>query len=156
MPLPSPHQRQRQGSWLVALQFGLLLLLALMAAPQTWRGNWPSLSLGLAALSVALVLWTLVHNRLGNFRIHPAPKVEGRLITSGPYRLVRHPMYTAVLLGGAALAATAEPSWAWLVWTALVGVLWVKASLEETWLSEHYPPYAAYCSTSKRFIPWLL
>jgi len=156
MPSPSPHQRQRQGSWLVALQFGLLLLLALMAAPQTWRGDWPPLSLGLAALSVALVGWTLAHNRLGNFRIHPAPKVDGRLITGGPYRLVRHPMYTAVLLGGAALAGASEPVGAWLVWLALAGVLWVKASLEETWLSEHYPHYAAYCSTSKRFIPWLL
>jgi protein-S-isoprenylcysteine O-methyltransferase Ste14 len=156
MALFSPHQRQLQGSWLVALQFGLLLILAWMAAPRMWQGEWPPDSALLATLSVALAAWTLMHNRLGNFRIHPAPKVEGRLITSGPYRLVRHPMYTAVLLGGAALAEASEPVGAWLVWLALVGVLWVKASLEETWLIEHYPPYAAYCSTSKRFIPWLL
>lgn len=152
----SPHQRQRKGTVLVVLQFGLLLFLAWMAAPRAWQGEWPPVSVLLAILSVALAGWTLAHNRLGNFRIHPAPKVEGRLITSGPYRLVRHPMYTAVLLGGAALAEASEPVGAWLVWLALVGVLWVKASLEETWLSEHYPPYAAYCSTSKRFIPWLL
>jgi protein-S-isoprenylcysteine O-methyltransferase Ste14 len=152
----SPHQRQRKGTVLVVLQFGLLLFLAWMAAPRAWQGEWPPVSVLLAALSVALAAWTLVHNRLGNFNIHPAPKTNGTLITNGPYRRIRHPMYSAVLLGGAALAAAAEPSWAWLVWAALAGVLWVKASLEETWLSEHYPPYAAYCNTSKRFIPWLL
>ena len=156
MALFSPHQRQLQGTWLVALQFGLLLLLALMAAPRTLRLEWSSLSLGLAALSVALVVWTLAHNRLGNFRIHPAPQATGRLITRGPYRLIRHPMYSAVLLGAAALAEAAGPGWAWLLWAALVGVLWVKARLEETWLRERYPEYAAYVQSSRRFIPWVL
>lgn len=156
MALFSPHQRQRQGTALVILQFGLLLLLAWMAAPRTWRGEWPPVSVLLAALSVALAVWTLVYNQLGNFNIHPAPKANGTLITSGPYRRIRHPMYSAVLLGGAALAAAAEPGWAWLIWAALLGVLWIKASLEEVWLREHYPPYDAYCHSSKRFIPGVL
>jgi protein-S-isoprenylcysteine O-methyltransferase Ste14 len=150
----SPHQRQ--GTALVVLQFGLLLFLTLMAASRTLRGEWSPLSLGLAGLSVALVVWTLAHNRLGNFNIHPAPKVNGTLVTSGPYRRIRHPMYTAVMLGGAALAGAAEPAWAWLVWAALVGVLWAKARLEELWLRERYPHYAAYCQSSQRFIPWVV
>ena len=37
-------------------------------------------------------------------------KVGGKLITSGPYRHIRHPMYSAVLLGGAALACAPMPS----------------------------------------------
>ena len=156
MALASPHQRQWQGTALVVLQFGLLLLLALMAVPRTFRGEWTLPSLGLAGLSIALAIWTLAHNRLGNFNIHPAPKASGVLITSGPYRHIRHPMYSAVLLGGAALAAAAEPGWAWLLWAALLGVLWAKASLEEVWLREHYPPYDAYCQSSKRFIPGVL
>ncbi len=152
----SPQQRQRYGTLMVILQFGLLLVLAWMAVPRTLRGEWPVFSILLAGLSVAVAVWTLVHNRLGNFNIHPAPKVSGALITSGPYRMIRHPMYTAVLLGGAALAGAAGHPWAWLIWAALFAVLWAKASLEEVWLFEHYPPYAAYCQVTKRFIPWLL
>ncbi len=141
---------------MVILQFGLLLVLAWMAVPRGLRGEWPMFSVVLAGLSVAVAVWTLVHNRLGNFNIHPAPKVRGTLVTSGPYRLIRHPMYTAVLLGGAALAGAAGHTWAWLVWAALFTVLWAKASLEEAWLREHYPPYVAYRRVTTRFIPWLL
>ena len=153
MPHFSPQQRQWRGTALVVLQFGLLLLLAWMATPQTLRLAWPFSSVLLAALSIALVVWTLAHNRLGNFNIHPAPKASGALITSGPYRRIRHPMYSAVLLGGAALADAAEFGGAWLAWGALVLVLWAKASLEEVWLRERYPDYAAYCQSSRRFIP---
>lgn len=162
MTLSSTEQRQHWGAVLVVLQFGLLAVLAGLA----WQGvalgsgRWTMVRLLvlvlLLLLSVVLVAWTLAHNRLGNFRIHPAPKAEGQLITSGPYRLIRHPMYTAVWLGGAALALAAGPDWVWWLWAALVGVLWVKANLEEAWLLDHYPLYRAYCRTSKRFIPWLV
>ncbi|MDQ3261228.1 MAG: hypothetical protein M3Q00_10690, partial [Pseudomonadota bacterium] len=52
--------------------------------------------------SIALGIYTLLYNRLGNFNIRPEPKASGRLITSGPYRLIRHPMYSALTLAMAA------------------------------------------------------
>lgn len=143
------------GALLVTLQFALLALLALLAAPALAHGSiaWPAWLL--AAASVSLGLWTLAHNRIGNFNIRPTPKASGRLVTSGPYQHVRHPMYGAVLLGAAALAWVA-PAWAWLAWAALCGVLWHKSSLEEAALSQRYPDYAAYRQRSHRFLPWLL
>lgn len=80
----------------------------------------------------------------------------GVLVMSGPYQLIRHPMYTSVLLGGAALALLSEPLLAWCVWALLVGVLIVKASLEESWMLEQHPNYGVYIQRSKRFLPWLL
>lgn len=148
-------QRQLTGRLLVVLQFGLLLLLAVMATPRAWQGNLPFTSLGLAGLSVLLGGWTLAYNRLGNFNIHPAPKASGTLITGGPYRWIRHPMYSAVLLGAAAMAWFAEPSAGVAAWCALALVLLTKASLEERWLREHHAGYAAYCQQSKRFVPWV-
>ncbi|TXT40562.1 MAG: hypothetical protein FD135_1133 [Comamonadaceae bacterium] len=148
--------RQRIGQLLVVLQFGLLAWLGWAAAPSIWLAQWKATSMLLAVLALLLGLWTLAYNRLGNFNIHPAPKAQGILITDGPYRLIRHPMYSAVLLGAGALAAMLEPGSGWLSWCALALVLWVKAHLEERWLREHHAGYATYCQHTQRFIPWLL
>ncbi len=148
-------QRQLTGSLLVAFQFGLLLLLAVMAAPRVWQGHLPVMSLVLAGLSVVLGVWTLAYNRLGNFNIHPAPKATGELVTGGPYRLIRHPMYSAVLLGAAAMAWLVLPWLGMLTCVALALVLFTKANLEERWLREHHAGYAAYCQHCKRFVPWV-
>jgi protein-S-isoprenylcysteine O-methyltransferase Ste14 len=150
------QHRQFVGNLLVALQFGVLLLLAVLAAPRVWQGHLPLMSLTLAGLSVLLGVWTLAYNRLGNFNIHPAPKASGELVTGGPYRLIRHPMYSAVLLAAAAMAWLVTPWLGVLAWAALVLVLFTKANLEEHWLREHHPGYAAYCQQCKRFVPWLL
>jgi len=109
----------------------------------------------LAGLSVLLGVWALAFNRLGNFNIHPAPKTTGELVTGGPYRLIRHPMYSAVLLGAAAMAWLVPPWLGVLAWLALLLVLFIKANLEERWLREQYAGYAAYCQQCKRFLPWV-
>ena len=147
--------RRTSGAVLVLLQFGLLVWLAVMAAPQMMQGAMTLLFWGLLGLSVGLAGWTLWHNRLGNFNVHPEPKTNGQLVTTGPYRLIRHPMYSAVLLLAAALTVAAGSALACLAWVALLAVLWVKAMLEERWLRECHPHYASYCQRSKRFIPWL-
>lgn len=155
MPTFFDRHRHHTGSMLVALQFGVLLLLAVLAAPRVWQGHLPLMSLALAALSVLLGGWTLAYNRLGNFNIHPAPKATGQLVTGGPYRLIRHPMYSAVLLGAAAMAWLVHPVTGALAWGGLLCVLLAKARMEERWLSEQHAGYAAYCQRCKRFVPWL-
>jgi protein-S-isoprenylcysteine O-methyltransferase Ste14 len=155
MPDFFDKQRHLTGSLLVAFQFGLLLLLAVLAAPRVWQGHLPIMSLALTSLSVLLGVWTLAYNRLGNFNIHPAPKATGELVTGGPYRLIRHPMYSAVMLGAAAMARVVPPWVGMLAWVGLALVLLIKANLEERWLREHHPGYAAYCQQSKRFVPWV-
>lgn len=149
------RHRQHTGSLLVALQFGLLILLAVLAAPRVRQGSLPLMSLVLAGLSVLLGVWTLAYNRLGNFNIHPAPKAAGHLVTAGPYRLIRHPMYSAVLLGAGAMAWLVLPWVGVLAWGGLLLVLFTKARLEERWLCEQHAGYATYCQQNKRFVPWL-
>ncbi len=148
-------RRRVGGAVLVLLQFGLLLWLALMAAPALMQRGMTLSGWLLAGLSGGLGAWTLWHNRLGNFNVHPEPKTHGQLVITGPYRLIRHPMYTTVLLLAAALALVAGNTWAWLAWVLLFGVLLTKARLEEDWLCEHHPLYASYRQHNKRFVPWL-
>ncbi|MBK5206933.1 MAG: isoprenylcysteine carboxylmethyltransferase family protein [Polaromonas sp.] len=143
------------GILLVGLQFGLLFVLAALAASNVMHGVIPAGAFLLAGTSVALAAWTLLHNRPGNFNIHPSPKVHGVLVTTGPYQWIRHPMYTSVLLGAGALAWTSSPFVGWATWSALAIVLLMKSTLEERCMREKHPGYAAYTQRTKRFLPWL-
>ena len=108
------------GTLLVGLQFGLLLLLAWLASARMAQGSVDAPAMALAIASLALAGWTFLHTRPGNFNIRPTPKVGGSLVTTGPYRHIRHPMYSAVLLAAAALALTSPPIAGALAWVALL------------------------------------
>ena len=148
--------RDRLGTALVAAQFVLISVLAVLAAPQFLHGRAPAAAWLLAAAGALLGLWALAHNRPGNFNIRPAPRVDGRLVHSGPYRWIRHPMYTAVIACGAACAWAAVSVWGWLAALALVAVLGTKAHFEERWMLQQHPAYAAYCQRTWRFLPGLV
>lgn len=111
---------------------------------------WPILAVG-----AALGAWTLAHNRPGNFSVLPEPRASARLVTSGPYALVRHPMYSAVIVGALALAIGWNTVPHWVAFAALVAVLNAKARREERLLVERFPDYAAYMARTPRFVPRL-
>jgi protein-S-isoprenylcysteine O-methyltransferase Ste14 len=141
---------------LVSLQFGCLAVLTWLA----W-GTWPldsghGVTWVLLALSGALGVWALLANRPGNFNIRPTPHHSGHLVQHGPYHWIRHPMYSAVLLLAAALAWPLASLLAWLVWVVLALVLLSKALLEERWMTQKHPGYAAYLQRSRRFIPFVI
>jgi protein-S-isoprenylcysteine O-methyltransferase Ste14 len=148
-------RRQPLGHLLVALQFLLLAVVAATAAPAFLRASAPVGAWLLTAIAVALALWAVRANRPGNFNIHPEPRAGGRLVRHGPYRWIRHPMYTSVLTFGVAAAWAAASGWAWLAAAALVPVLAAKAALEERWMAAAHPDYAEYRQHTRRFLPWL-
>ncbi|MBE0621305.1 MAG: isoprenylcysteine carboxylmethyltransferase family protein [Burkholderiales bacterium] len=139
------------GRLLVAAQFALIGWLIWPLTPQAWSPP----ALALLAGAIALGLWTLVHNRPGNFNIRPEPKNAGRLVTGGPYRYVRNPMYSAVLLFAAAEVLAYADAWKIACWLALALVLLAKVMLEERFLRAVFPDYAAYAKRVRRFIPWV-
>jgi protein-S-isoprenylcysteine O-methyltransferase Ste14 len=104
---------------------------------------------------LALAIWARVH--LGrNWGMPMSERLEPELITSGPYRYVRHPIYTGLLLGvfGTALATN-------LVGLAVVavlsGVFYHAASVEERNLTATFPSeYPAYRASTKMLIPFIL
>jgi protein-S-isoprenylcysteine O-methyltransferase Ste14 len=137
------------GRILVALQFALIGWLIWPLTPQVWS----PVALALLACSVALGLWTIFHNRPGNFNIRPEPKKRGSLVTGGPYGYMRNPMYSAVLLFAAAEVLAYRDLWKIACWFMLAVVLLAKAMLEERALHAHFPGYAAYAKRVRRFIP---
>ncbi len=141
----------RLSAVLIALQFALIGLIVWPFRPQ----HFGLIFWLLIVAAVILSVYTLLHNRLGNFNIRPEPKATGQLITSGPYRFIRHPMYSTVLIAALAFVV-AENIWLKLgLWVALALVLSTKASFEEQLMREKFSEYGAYLERSNRFIPFI-
>jgi protein-S-isoprenylcysteine O-methyltransferase Ste14 len=84
-------------------------------------------------------------------------KEDHELVTSGPYALVRHPIYTGVLLAilGSAIAVAEWRAVLALVLASLA--LWRKLRLEERWMLRQFgEAYHAYCRKVAALIPFLL
>lgn len=149
----------RVGAALVAAQFGLLALLAGLAlAP----GGWPTADAALlVAAGTVLGIWALTANRPGNFNIRPQPRNGAVFVHRGPYRWIRHPMYSALLLAGLGAVRMAGAGAGWAspangsAWAALLAVLWAKSAVEERALLQVFDGYAAYRQRSGRFVPGL-
>lgn len=148
------RRRASRGALLVAAQLALLGVLAVQAL-LSWRVQpWPAHAWAVLAAGVALGVWALSANRLGNFNVHPAPRAGGRLVREGPYRWIRHPMYSALLLAGIG-AVLGAGAWSAVVLGALAVVLWIKAGVEEEGMRAAHADYADYQRRTTRFVPFL-
>ena len=130
--------------------------LALLVLPAFLRSDAPAGAWGVAAAGALLGLWALSCNRPGNFNIRPTPRAGGQLVQRGPYRWIRHPMYSAVMACGLACAWADSSRWVWLGIVMLVAVLATKASFEERWMLAEHPGYAAHQKRTGRFLPGIV
>ena len=135
----------------VVAQFILLTIIA-----------WPLASItvsiiGLLLLSLAgfIAFSALLTNRFGNFNVRPHPKETGILIVHGPYKFIRHPMYSSLFFGGLGIIFCQFSYYKVGAWLLLIIVLALKARFEEKALCAHYPGYSEYKKSNKAFIPWL-
>jgi len=77
------------------------------------------------------------------------------LVTSGPYRWVRHPLYTGELVAAAGVAILVGTPWAVLVWLALLGLQLFRTRYEEAVLTAAFPEYQTYAARTGRLLPRL-
>ena len=143
------------GSLLVTIQLLLIALLGVWAAPELWSLRAPALAWAFALVGVGTGLWTLAYNRPGNFNIRPTPHATGHLICDGPYRWIRHPMYSAVICCALAAALAIGSMSGWLGAAALTAVLVIKLGLEEVLLLQKYAEYDPYRAHTWRLLPGL-
>ena len=112
------------------------------------------IGLVLFASGLLAAVWARLH--IGrNWGTPMSLKDEPELVTSGPYRFVRHPIYTGILVAGVGTAVAL--SWAWLFAVALAAVYFIYgATVEERNLTKQFPDsYPAYKRSSKMLVPFV-
>jgi protein-S-isoprenylcysteine O-methyltransferase Ste14 len=104
--------------------------------------------------AVCLMIWARA--TFGRRSFHGAANpTPGGLVTHGPYRFIRHPIYTAAcLFGWAGVASHWSLPAAGLGILLLVGAL-IRMLCEEKMVTETYPEYAEYVRTTKRMVPFV-
>jgi protein-S-isoprenylcysteine O-methyltransferase Ste14 len=114
-----------------------------------------AIGLVLFVLGLGFAVWARL-NIGRNWGTPMTQKNEPELVTSGPYRLVRHPIYSGLLLGGVATAIGL--SWYWLVAPLLAGIYFLySATVEERFMTEQFPvAYPAYKRSTKMLVPFVL
>jgi protein-S-isoprenylcysteine O-methyltransferase Ste14 len=136
--------RDRGGRWVAAQGVLMALAVAAALAPVRWPAPawFAAIGVGIGLIGLVVVIWGV--RALGAAATpFPLPRAEGRLVVSGPYALVRHPIYTGGALFFLGLALATSP--VALVPVVALVVLWRgKATFEETLLAERYPAYEQY------------
>ncbi len=98
-------------------------------------------------------VWAITVMGIGNMNISPLVKEGAVLVTRGPYRLIRHPMYLAVLLVVWPLIIDDSSLMRLSAGLVLTAVLIIKMLFEESLLKKQFSEYEAYMKTTKRLIP---
>jgi protein-S-isoprenylcysteine O-methyltransferase Ste14 len=113
---------------------------------------------GVAMVVASVVIGTWSFVVLGrNATIYPHPVHEATLTDRGPYRLVRHPIYLAVIVGGVGLALASLNTAGVLVALVFIPFFGAKTGFEEDGLVERVPGYREYRSAIPyRIIPWVM
>ena len=112
------------------------------------------LVIGVQVGAVLLLLWARLTFGRRSFHLAANP-TEGGLVTSGPYRYIRHPIYTAVSLFSVA-GAVAHVSWTGgLLAGLVVGSALLRLFCEEVMVTARYPEYQQYAATTWRMIPYV-
>ena len=105
-------------------------------------------------LGLGFAIWARLH--IGrNWGTPMTQKDEPELVTSGPYHLVRHPIYSGILVAGVGTAVAL--SWLGLIAVVLAGLYFVySATVEERYLTEQFPDaYPAYKRSTKMLLPFI-
>lgn len=149
----------RRGEGYVALQALLILaILVTVALGPAWAGMARTVG---AAVGVALAAggaWLVLRGTVDlreNLTPWPRPRDANRLIDTGAYRLVRHPIYGGLVIGSVGLGLLAASPVTILAALGLALLFSAKSRREEAWLVERHPEYAAYRARTRRMIPWL-
>ena len=150
------------GEWWVVAQavLGAVLILVpfILPTPVAWPGALRSIVLGLG-ITLGVIAILLAGGGIfalgNNLRAVPRPKENGQLIQTGVYALVRHPIYSGIIIGALAWASLTHSLAALFMAVVLFAFFDQKSRREEVWLAERYADYPAYRLRVHKLIPFI-
>lgn len=155
-----PPRRVQIGYRILTI-IGVVLLFKMTDLPidlRLWRPpdaiQWSLV--GCVVAGLAFTWWARVHlGRLWSSNV--GRKSDHRIVDTGPYGIVRHPIYTGIMLATAATAALRDTVGAWVGLGLLTAGWYVKARLEERFLREQLGPehYDAYARRVPMLLPFV-
>jgi protein-S-isoprenylcysteine O-methyltransferase Ste14 len=153
-----PAPRARDGRMLprIAGLGGTVMLLVVGALPQgarlytppSWLGG---VSTAVSVAAFAMAVYGLLHLRRS---LSIIPEVR-RLVTGGPYRVVRHPLYAAEILAACAFVMVNPGALPLAVLAPFVATQLLRSRFEERLLTAAYPEYVDYAKRTRRLIPFI-
>jgi protein-S-isoprenylcysteine O-methyltransferase Ste14 len=156
-----PRAEQQTSQKIIQAIAAVLFFAVLVVPGLDYRFHWSRMPTGLVllgdalmVLSLAIIFFVFKENSYAASTIKVT--AEQQVISTGPYRVVRHPMYSAAVILFLATPLALGSGWALMVAIPLLAVLVARLSEEERYLSAHLPGYDAYRElVSYRLIPWL-
>ena len=125
---------------------------------QLWLvGLWP-FWLGAAITIAGLLFAVWAREHLGsNWSRSVTIKQGHELITTGPYAVVRHPIYTGILTGFLGMAIAISQVRGFIAFVLIFLALWIKLRMEEQWMRSQFGEmYATYAHKTAALVPYLL
>jgi len=141
--------------WLSWTAFLSLVVVAVILTAQDSIFAHDPIGIAAQIMAALLMLWVRLTFGIRSFHAGANPTAGG-LVTTGPYRFLRHPIYASILMF---ILAAAQSHLTWLnfclalVATAAVAV---RIVAEERFLVKQYPEYRAYAARTRRIVPFLL
>lgn len=144
--------------WLI-LSFSLGVVAGLDCIRYGWSSlGWPAfgLGLGLVGAATALGTWAMVENEHFEKFVRIQTDRNHRVVTTGPYRAVRHPGYLAGILGALASPLMLGSVWSTIPALLLAALFVWRTSAEDTTLQRELDGYTEYAAqTPHRLIPFV-
>ena len=151
-----------RGEWYVVLQFILFGLI--FAAPfltrqwSGWPDPWDTIGrvLGFLLIGSGGVLALAGLASLGrNLAAVPHPKDDATLVEHGAYKIVRHPIYSGIILGAFGWGLLMNSFLTLLLALVLFIFFDIKSRREEKWLSSKFNNYGAYQQRVRKLVPFV-
>lgn len=106
-------------------------------------------------LAILLGISALYQSQKTNFSIFPEVKEHSQLVKSGPYRFIRHPMYSSILLFFLPLLISQFSVYVLAIYIILSIDLLLKLWYEESLLKIAFTDYSEYQKTTAKLIPFV-
>ncbi len=134
--------------------FGIALLGLVFLLEKNYILSKNPISILIQICSVAFMIWARLTFGLRSFNA-TADTTQGKLVTTGPYRFLRHPIYAAIIYFSWASVISYPFIETFAAVFLITGGLFMRMILEEKSLLLTYDDYATYSKHTKRIIPFL-